>query len=153
MGLPMAHNLEKFLQSEGLPPLTLWNRSPSKLPPASKTLAHADSLKDLAKDCDVVLTSLAHDEAAREVYKELFEGAKASDGTIFVDTSTLYPTTCGASSPPLPHLAPPLGADAPLHTGELEREASKISHTSYLCSPVFGPCVSSLSSLHARARR
>jgi len=96
MGLPMAHNLEKFLHDEGLPPLTLWNRTASKLPPPSKTLAHAESLEDLAKQCDVVVTSLANDEAARKVYDELFKGAKASpEGTIFVDTSTLYPTTCG----------------------------------------------------------
>ncbi|BGP46971.1 hypothetical protein JCM10450v2_002823 [Rhodotorula kratochvilovae] len=118
MGAPMAHNLEKYLHEQGLPALTLYNRTASKLPPVSKTIAHAESPRELAKQCDVVVTSLANDDAARAVYKELFEGAKESaEGTVFVDTSTLYPTTCG----------------------ELEREAAQILNTAYLCSPVFGP--------------
>lgn len=43
--------------------------------------------------------------------------AQSGKGTIFIDTSTLYPTTCG----------------------DLEREATKIPGAVYLCSPVFGP--------------
>ncbi|GAA6052053.1 hypothetical protein JCM3770_002342 [Rhodotorula araucariae] len=118
MGLPMAHNLARYLEQQRLPALTLWNRSADKLPPASDSIQHAPSPRALATHCDVVITSLANDDAARAVYQDLFAGAADSpDGTVFVDTSTLYPST----------------------TGELEREAAKIPNTSYLCSPVFGP--------------
>ncbi|GAA6000285.1 NAD(P)-dependent oxidoreductase [Rhodotorula paludigena] len=122
MGAPMAQNLAAYLHDNGYPPLLLWTRTTSKLPPASDLFAHADSPADLAAKCDVVVTSLANDEAARSVYAELFKGAedkagKGDEGTVFVDTSTLYPTTCG----------------------ELERQASKIRHTTYLGAPVFGP--------------
>ncbi|GAA5998206.1 hypothetical protein JCM5350_000546 [Sporobolomyces pararoseus] len=127
MGSPMAFNLAKWLHENGKPALTLWNRTSSKLPPTSQSIAHVETIRQLARDCDVVITSLANDEAAEAVYSELFEGAKdkkASWGeageeraTIFVDTSTLYPKFCG----------------------ELERRAAAIPWTYYLCSPVFGP--------------
>ncbi|GAA6059818.1 hypothetical protein JCM10212_003730 [Sporobolomyces blumeae] len=127
MGGPMALNLAKWLHENGKPPLALYNRTASKLPPVSDSIAHADSPRELARTCDVVFTSLAHDEAARSIYAELFAGAKdkkATKGdegqvraTIFVDTSTLYPQT----------------------SGELERQAAAIPWTFYLAAPVFGP--------------
>lgn len=98
MGLPMARNLAAYLETENLAPLHVQNRTPSKLPAESAQFKHVQSPKELAKTCDVVVTSLANDEAAKSVYKELFEGAKEKKdgrGTIFVDTSTLYPLTCG----------------------------------------------------------
>ncbi|GAA5874025.1 hypothetical protein JCM5296_001064 [Sporobolomyces johnsonii] len=127
MGAPMAHNLAKWLHENSLPALSLYNRTASKLPPASATIKHAESPREMARTCDVVITSLANDEAAKAIYAELFEGAKdkkASSGedgeekaTIFVDTSTLYPKT----------------------SGDLEREAATIPWTFYLSAPVFGP--------------
>lgn len=127
MGSPMAFNLATWLHEEGKPALTLWNRTASKLPPASEKIAHATSARELARTCDVVITSLANDEAAQAVYDELFEGAKdkkAARGeageeraTIFVETSTLYPRL----------------------SGELERKAAKIPWCFYLQAPVFGP--------------
>ncbi|GAA6007662.1 hypothetical protein JCM11491_003916 [Sporobolomyces phaffii] len=127
MGSPMAFNLAKWLHDNGKPALTLWNRTASKLPPASKSIAHAESARELARTCDVVITSLANDEAAQAIYAELFEGArdkKAAWGeageeraTIFVDTSTLYPAT----------------------SGDLERRAAKIPWCFFLAAPVFGP--------------
>ncbi|CEQ41398.1 SPOSA6832_03119 [Sporobolomyces salmonicolor] len=119
----MAHNLAKWLHENSLPALSLYNRTASKLPPASATIKHAESPREMARTCDVVITSLANDDAAKAIYAELFEGAKdkkASSGeegeekaTIFVDTSTLYPKT----------------------SGDLEREAATIPWTFYLSAP------------------
>lgn len=105
MGGPMADNLSVFLAANSLPALTLWNRTTSKLPPVSATIQHSPSLRQLAKDCDIVITSVSSDHAAREVYKELLEGAREKEAekkaggksgiTVFCETSTLYPTTSG----------------------------------------------------------
>lgn len=118
----MAQNLGKYLHSHSHPALTVYNRTPSKLPPVSSSLQHADSAFNLALQCDIIITSLASDEAVQEVYQELFRGAKEKSekegkGTIFVESSTIYPEI----------------------SGQLEREASKISKTYFLQCPVFGP--------------
>ncbi|GAA6034441.1 hypothetical protein JCM8097_002726 [Rhodosporidiobolus ruineniae] len=122
MGRPMSLNLAKHLAEKNLPPLLVWNRTSSKLPAASSSLQHAKSVSDIGAQCDVVLTSLANDEVAQEIYADLFKAAKerkktnGGRGTIFIDTSTLYPTT----------------------SGQLEREATKLGLL-YLQCPVFGP--------------
>lgn len=72
----MAHNLAIYFHENSLPPLILWNRTASKLPPQSESIQHAASVKDLCKECDIVLTSLANDEAALAIFSQLFEGAK-----------------------------------------------------------------------------
>ncbi|GAA5837134.1 hypothetical protein JCM11251_005263 [Rhodosporidiobolus azoricus] len=122
MGRPMAENLAAHLSKESLPALLVYNRTSSKLPEASSSLLHAKSLREVGEKADIVLSSLGSDEAAKAVYKDLFEAAKerkksqGGKGTIFVDTSTLYPTT----------------------VGELEREATKMGLV-YLQCPIFGP--------------
>lgn len=123
MGAPMAENLRKHLAKhpDQHPPLLVFNRTHHKMPAPSDSVQQAKSARELAEQCDVVVTSLANDEAALAVYAELYEGAKIrgsqGKGTIFIDTSTSYPTTCG----------------------QLEREATKIPGAVYLCAPVFGP--------------
>ncbi|ORY72442.1 hypothetical protein BCR35DRAFT_307738 [Leucosporidium creatinivorum] len=123
MGSKMSSNLSTWLHENSYPPLLLWNRTASKLPAESDSIAHAASIKELAEKCDVVITSLSNDEVAQEVYGQLFEGVKskqekgAKGNTYFVESSTLYPLTAG----------------------ELERQASHIPRTFYLQSPVFGP--------------
>ncbi|GAA5919417.1 hypothetical protein JCM6882_006015 [Rhodosporidiobolus microsporus] len=121
MGAHMASNLATHLAASSLPPLLVWNRTPSKLPHASSAIEHAVSLPGLAERCDVVFTSLLNDEAAKGVYSALFKGIKnEEDGrgreTVFVDVSTLYPTT----------------------SAELEAQARSVG-ASYLVAPVFGP--------------
>lgn len=130
MGRPMAVNLAKWLKENGLPALQVYNRTASKMPPEDDSIKHVKSLKDIALECDIVLTSLASDEAAESVFDELFQGAKAKEpkgegfkegkqgrSTIFVDTSTIYPEL----------------------SGKLERKASEIVGCFYLACPVFGP--------------
>ncbi|KAI5475377.1 phosphogluconate dehydrogenase (decarboxylating) [Pseudohyphozyma bogoriensis] len=124
MGAPMAENLAAWLKDNDLPALTVWNRTESKMPPESASLKHAKSLKDLALTCDFVITSFASDEVVVQAYEELFAGAKeklekegkGGSGTVFIETSTIYPTLAG----------------------KLEHDASKIHHVYYLQAPVFG---------------
>lgn len=101
MGTHMVANLSKYLHEQGCPALTVFTRTTSKLPPVSDSIAHASSLFELAKKCDIIITSLASDEVVKKVYGEMFEGArekveKEGRGTIFVESSTIYPTTAGA---------------------------------------------------------
>ncbi|GAA5861450.1 hypothetical protein JCM8547_006131 [Rhodosporidiobolus lusitaniae] len=122
MGAPMAVNLAEHLAKESLPALLVFNRTTSKLPSASSSLVHASSVSEIGNKSDIVLTSLGNDDAAKAVYKDLFAAAKekkakgGKKATIFVDTSTLYPTTAG----------------------ELEREATRLG-LMFLACPVFGP--------------
>jgi 3-hydroxyisobutyrate dehydrogenase-like beta-hydroxyacid dehydrogenase len=124
MGALMASNLADWLHATHRPPLTLWNRTASKLPPASDKIVHAKSIKEMA-NLDIILTSLSSDEAVKDIYQQLLDGVrekeKAREGhgahekgtyksTIFVETSTVYPDT----------------------SGELEREASSIPHTYFV---------------------
>lgn len=80
--------------------------------------------------CDVILTSLGSDDAVVQVYTALFAGQESQpnkgDGilpggrgrsTIYLDTSTVYPTT----------------------TGQIERLASTHHSRHFLACPVFGP--------------
>jgi 3-hydroxyisobutyrate dehydrogenase-like beta-hydroxyacid dehydrogenase len=74
--------------------LVVMNRTPSKAAPlASRGAAIARGYADLAERTDVVLTSLADDDALDEVAGELL--AAARPGTVLVDTSTVSP---GASA-------------------------------------------------------
>lgn len=101
MGSKMSANLSSWLHANSYPPLFLWNRTASKLPSESDSIKHAASIKELAEKCDVVITSLANDEVAKEVFEQLFEGVKskqekgAKGNTYFVESSTLYPLTAG----------------------------------------------------------
>ncbi|KAL8287133.1 hypothetical protein RQP46_003585 [Phenoliferia psychrophenolica] len=120
MAAPMITNLSTFLAEHDCPPLVLYNRTMSKLPAASKSIAHAESPADLVARCDVIFSSLADDGAVKDVFGKLFEAAKekkGGKGVVFVETSTIYPTLAG----------------------DLERAATKIPHTYYLQCPVFGP--------------
>lgn len=122
MAQGMVANLTAFLVANGCPPIVLFNRTESKLPPASALVVHAASLKDVALKCDVVFSSLGSDHGLRDTFDLLFEGARekakaTSKGTIFVETSTVYPSL----------------------SGQLEREANLIPRTYYLQCPLFGP--------------
>lgn len=103
MGLPMALNLAKFLAQNGQPALLVWNRTLSKLPAESASIRHARSVREVAS-CDIVITSLANDTVAEELFEELLAGArdkaakKTAGGTIFVEASTLFPATSGSTS-------------------------------------------------------
>lgn len=117
MGSQMAFNLATYAQQNALPRVRIWNRTRSKIEYLAQE-AHCEivsSLEEVADQCDIVHTCLANDEVAFSVYRQFFQAANVR-GTIFVDHSTLFPTTSTA----------------------LQSEASsKGAH--FLSCPVFGP--------------
>ncbi|KAK6906995.1 hypothetical protein L486_04282 [Kwoniella mangroviensis CBS 10435] len=139
MGKRMASNLAKHLASEGQPPLMVYNRKEDGI---QKFLKYATEhevpessykvvtdLEEIGRTADLVVTSLAGDEAVEAVYAQLFQGQETQKGTgdgikpggrgrttIFVDTSTIYPTTAG----------------------KLEDLARSAPHRVFLSCPVFG---------------
>ena len=75
MGYPMARNLAKHDHSHpaGSNPVLVFNRSRSKAEKLLEELGPnrisvADSLAQVAKECDVILTSLGNDAAVRDTY-------------------------------------------------------------------------------------
>jgi 3-hydroxyisobutyrate dehydrogenase-like beta-hydroxyacid dehydrogenase len=71
-------------------PLHVYNRTPQKAEPlAAEGARLVDSAADLASQVDVVLTSLADDEAFEAVAGEVV--AAARPGTVLVDMSTVSP--------------------------------------------------------------
>ncbi|KAL7419915.1 hypothetical protein Q5752_005832 [Cryptotrichosporon argae] len=139
MGKRMATNLAKRLAQNGQPPLMVYNRSADGVE-RFKDWAKArdvteqqytvvDDLCEIGRTADLIITSLSGDEAVEEVYAQLFAGQENQEGkgdgiipggrgktTIFVDTSTIYPTTAG----------------------KIERLASGKPHRAFLTCPVFG---------------
>jgi len=89
----------------------------------------AENLEEIGRTADIILTSLADDEAVEQVYSSLFAGQESKAGagngimpggqgktTIFIDTSTIYPATAG----------------------KIERLAASKPHRTFLTCPVFG---------------
>lgn len=117
MGSQMAFNLATYAQQNSLPRVKIWNRTRSKIEYLAQE-SHCEivsSLEEVADQCDIVHTCLANDEVAFSVYRQFFQATNVQ-GTIFVDHSTLFPTTSTA----------------------LQAEAlSKGAH--FLSCPVFGP--------------
>lgn len=71
-------------------PLTVYNRTPEKAEAiAARGAVVADTARDLAEQVDVVLTSLANDEAFEAVATDVV--AAARPGTVLVDLSTVSP--------------------------------------------------------------
>ncbi|KAG6868487.1 hypothetical protein C0993_002025 [Termitomyces sp. T159_Od127] len=136
IGYLMATNLANQHSSpNGHPPLLVWNRSIAK---AEKLLAAlgkdkiriAQDLAQIASECDVIITNLAHDTVVKSIYEKFAETLKAEPFTtkqrIFVETSTIYPTLAGEldvliSAVPHAHLVtcPVFGAPAVAAKGQL----------------------------------
>jgi 3-hydroxyisobutyrate dehydrogenase len=97
MGLPIARHLTSY-PSDGK--VQVWNRSKEKyaLIPEAEGM---DSIQDIFKSHThgrvVVFTSFPSDEVAEEVYGMMAKQARVGNGcqVIFVDQSTLQPTTSG----------------------------------------------------------
>ncbi|KAI0783139.1 NAD-P-binding protein [Abortiporus biennis] len=99
MGYFMARNLAKQRNS----PIFVWNRTKEKAESLKQELGPnkviiADSLEEIAKECDVVFTNLANDTVVKQVFLTFAGALKATPGhknKIFVETSTVYPTLAG----------------------------------------------------------
>jgi 3-hydroxyisobutyrate dehydrogenase-like beta-hydroxyacid dehydrogenase len=77
MGYPMARNLAKSRHAhpQGSPPLLVYNRTKSKSEALLKELGSdkvrvADSPEQLAKECDIIITNLANDDAVKAIYQQ-----------------------------------------------------------------------------------
>lgn len=71
-------------------PLAVYNRTRAKAEPlAARGAAVAESAADLAAQADVLLTSVADDDALEAIAEEVLAGARA--GTVLVDLSTVSP--------------------------------------------------------------
>lgn len=124
MGYFMARNLANSRKSQS-PPLVVYNRTVAK---SQKLLAElgasavkvADTLGQLATECDVIFTCLVNDEVVTSVYNEFAKALVQSPPTkvkIFVEMSTNYPALAG----------------------DLDRLLSSFPHTRFITSPIFGP--------------
>lgn len=117
MGSQMAANLARHAQENNLARVRLWNRTRSKIEYLTQE-SHCEivsSLENVADQCDIIHTCLANDEVAFTVYRQFFSSREIRN-TIFVDHSTLFPTTSLA-----------LQAEARSHGAH------------FLSCPVFGP--------------
>lgn len=117
MGSQMASNLATYAQENGIPRVKIWNRTRSKIEYLAQE-AHCEvlsSIEQVADECDIIHTCLANDEVAFSVYRQFFQAANVR-GVVFVDHSTLFPTTSTA----------------------LQSEASS-KGAFFLSCPVFGP--------------
>jgi 3-hydroxyisobutyrate dehydrogenase len=73
--------------SEAGEPVLVWNRTPGR----TEGLRAVESPGALARSCDIILTSLTHDEAVEAVYRDLLLAPIA--GKLFIETSTIRPET------------------------------------------------------------
>ena len=85
MGDPMSKNLIKA----GFP-VTVWNRSPEKTKGLVKAGAQvADSILELSKKSDVIISMISDDPGLELVSAAIFEAA--ANGKIYIDMSTVSP--------------------------------------------------------------
>ncbi|THV01426.1 NAD-P-binding protein [Dendrothele bispora CBS 962.96] len=121
MGYFMARNLANRRVIPGFTnsPLLLWNRSPERPQKLVKELGEdrvriTQSLEELVNSCDVVITNLANDAVVKSIYEQFVKTLTQNSpvrSKIFVETSTV---------------------------GEIDGSLSKIPHTHFITSPVFG---------------
>ncbi|KAK8864433.1 hypothetical protein IAR55_001682 [Kwoniella newhampshirensis] len=120
MGAHICRNLAKHAASQGLPPISIWNRSPEKydsIRPCAPDAFYAAKVEEVVQRSDVIFSSLINDQAAEEVYGKMFSAAKEEQGkeVIFVDQSSLKALT-----------------------SEKLAEQAKAAGCVYIASPVFG---------------
>jgi 3-hydroxyisobutyrate dehydrogenase-like beta-hydroxyacid dehydrogenase len=125
MGYLMARNLANHKPTSL--PLLIFNRTPAKCAKLVQELGSeaegkvriAQSAEQLAIECDVIITSLANDEAVKSVYAEFARVLTQTPPTrnkIFVETSMIYPNLAG----------------------ELDTLISQFPHSHLITCPVFG---------------
>ncbi|KAF8937783.1 hypothetical protein BGZ47_008861 [Haplosporangium gracile] len=146
MGYGMAKNLHSYLASHGSH-LTVWNRSPGKTDAIKEQGARvATSIEDLASTSSVIFTSLANDAAVENVYEQLVQlASEVEEQIIFVETSTIHPTTATkisqlvAAYPQHRYLqCPVFGRPDRAHAGQLVWVASGDAATIEKLQPYFG---------------
>jgi|ERR1700722_135587 len=97
MGYFMARNLARHRPSHpaSLPPLLVWNRTTAKSvklqQDVGKDHVHiAQSLIQVAQECDIIITNLANDEVVKGIYEEY---SKALNVSIMQDSPRCFLTS------------------------------------------------------------
>ncbi|KAK7465511.1 hypothetical protein VKT23_005485 [Stygiomarasmius scandens] len=126
MGYFMARNLanRRVIPGFAHAPLLVWNRSPERPQKLVKELGEeririVQSLEELVNSCDVIITNLANDAVVKSIFEQFAKTLEQTPPTrnkIFVETSTIFPQLAG----------------------EIDGLLSKIPHTHFITSPVFG---------------
>ncbi|KAG2173758.1 hypothetical protein INT43_005178 [Umbelopsis isabellina] len=115
MGSAMAQNLANWLTEQHHPtPLIVWNRSSAKAH-RLENVKVAETLEEVAKNANVILSCLLNDAAVSDCYNQLFEHLPKSNNTIFCEMSTV----------------------APALTRDLHKRANELG-AGYLATPIFG---------------
>ncbi len=86
MGLPMAKNLSKAGYD-----VKVWNRTLEKAKESG--LPYVETIEELVKDRDIIITMLFGSESVKEVYKKIFETGVDISGKTFIDMTTIHPDT------------------------------------------------------------
>ncbi|KAJ8518777.1 hypothetical protein ONZ45_g4213 [Pleurotus djamor] len=102
MGFVMARNLATHRQPGSIPVL-VWNRTKSKSEELQKLVGEgkiriAQTVEQIALECDVIVTNLANDLVVKEIYTNFSNALKSDTSSgkkIFVETSTIYPSLAG----------------------------------------------------------
>ena len=97
MGSVLSVSIADYAKEYGLPPLVVWNRSETKFTAIKDSLnggKYASCVADVLKECDVVFSCLANDQAVDDVYAQVVKELEASKKVVvFVDQSTIKPIT------------------------------------------------------------
>ncbi|KAF7730556.1 DNA polymerase zeta [Apophysomyces ossiformis] len=116
MGAPISGHIADHLEESGYPPLLVYNRTKAKAIDVQKShkVIVAESVEACARS-DIIFSCLFDDKAVEETIDKLLR-ANLRPGTIFVDQSTISPTTA---------------------TRICEKTAAANVH--YVASPILGP--------------
>ena len=118
MGLPMSKNLKNAGYD-----LHVWNRTIEKA--VQSGLPYKESLKELIKDKDIIITMLFGSESVKEVYTQIFDVCEKVEDKIFIDMTTVHPDTAKWLAEEIIKRggdfleAPVLGSVIPAEKGEL----------------------------------
>ncbi|KAJ6044833.1 uncharacterized protein N7446_003027 [Penicillium canescens] len=141
MGLAMAQNVQQFLHREKKPGLRFWNRTASRGAPLESIGAvGCHSIAQLVRQCDLVFISTSDDVALVSIIDQIL-AVEDIDGKVFVDTTTVHPSTSKTTSEKLTQrnssfvAAPVFGATPAAQKGQVLMAMSGPSKAIELASP------------------
>jgi len=136
MGIVMAKNLAQA----GFD-VKVWNRTLSKAKESG--LPYAETISELIRDRDVVITMLFGSTSVEEVYGKIISTGLSLKGKIFIDMTTVHPDTAKKiAEMMIKHgadflEAPVLGSITPAKEGKLTILVSGDRETYEKCMPIF----------------
>ncbi|KAL2814028.1 6-phosphogluconate dehydrogenase family protein [Aspergillus granulosus] len=99
MGLGMALNLQKHLQTQGQSPLHYSNRSLVKGQPLQDAGAIPErDFECLVQTCNIIFTMISTDDVLNDLLSNALGNGTSLEGKIFIDTSTIHPDTSASAA-------------------------------------------------------